>query len=100
MLHSRVQAQGERTFHGMVVVPLKENGLIEPAQLCLEREGRGRGVEGEQEGGGKAEGKWEENGRLIMHNYVSVLPLRHREHTHTHTHTRTHVSIHTCSSIK
>ena len=62
MLHSRVQAQGEHTFHGMVVVPLKEDGLIEPAQLCLEREGRGkgrgRGVEGEREG----------RGRLIMHN--------------------------------
>ena len=50
MLHSRVQAQGERTFHGMVVVPLKENGLIEPAQLCLEREGRGG--EGKRKGNG------------------------------------------------
>ena len=58
MLHSRAQAQGECTFHGMVVVPLKEDGLVEPAQLCLEREGRG----GEGKGRGKGE-RGEREGR-------------------------------------
>ena len=43
---NRKHAQGQCTFHGMVVVPLKEDGLVEPAQLRLGGgEGEGRAVE-------------------------------------------------------
>ena len=68
-----MQAQGQCTFHGVVVVSLKEDGLVKPVELHLE----GRGRVG-----------------LILCTHTRTHARTHtRTHARTHTHTHTHTHL-------